>query len=84
MPDAWPDVLRTLAGFLCPFKAMQQAQAQEQAAAAAAAAAEDGDGASIAAAGGAATATAAAAANVGGSPRTGALGSGGFLRSFAR
>lgn len=33
LPDAWPEVLRTLAGFLCPFKAMQQRQQQEVAAA---------------------------------------------------
>jgi hypothetical protein len=39
VPDAWPDVLMTLAGFLCPFKAMQQRQMQEAAAAAASSAA---------------------------------------------
>jgi hypothetical protein len=39
LPDAWPDMLRTLAGFLCPFRAMMQRQQQEAMAAAATAAA---------------------------------------------
>lgn len=38
LPDAWPDMLRTLAGFLCPFRAMMQQRQQEAMAAAAAAA----------------------------------------------
>lgn len=48
LPDAWPDMLRTLAAFLCPFRAMMQQRQQEAMAAAAAAAAA----ASAAAAGG--------------------------------
>lgn len=39
LADVWPDLLRTLAGFLCPFRAMLQRQQQEAMAAAAAAAA---------------------------------------------
>lgn len=35
---AWPDMLRTLAGLLCPFRAAQQRRAEAEAAAAAAAA----------------------------------------------
>ena len=46
LPEAWPDLLRTLAGFLCPFKAMQQRQQQLAAAAAAAATATDATGTS--------------------------------------
>jgi hypothetical protein len=43
---AWPDVLRTLAGLLCPFRAATQRQAEAEAAAAAAlaAGAAGGDG----------------------------------------
>lgn len=59
LPEAWPDVLRTLAAFLCPFKAMQQRQ-QYEAAAAAAASAEAADGAMSAAGTGAAAGSAAA------------------------
>lgn len=43
LPDAWPDMLRTLAGFLCPFRAMMQQRQQEAMAAAAAAAAGSGN-----------------------------------------
>lgn len=35
LPEAWPDLLRTLAAFLCPFKAMQQRQQRDAAATAA-------------------------------------------------
>jgi hypothetical protein len=45
LPDAWPDMLRTLAGFLCPFRAMMQQRQQEAMAAAAVAAAAAGAGA---------------------------------------
>ncbi|KIY99682.1 hypothetical protein MNEG_8276 [Monoraphidium neglectum] len=44
---AWPDVLRALAGLLCPFRAAQQRKADAEAAAAAAAAAGEGGGGSI-------------------------------------
>ncbi|WIA43332.1 hypothetical protein OEZ86_009826 [Tetradesmus obliquus] len=77
VPEAWTDVLLTLAGFLCPFKAMQQRQAQDAAAAAAGApAAADAAAAHAPAAVGAATA-AGAAKLAPGSP-------GGLFRGLAR
>lgn len=50
LPDAWPDMLRILAGFLCPFRAMMQRQQQEAMAAAAAGAAAAAAGSSTEAA----------------------------------
>jgi hypothetical protein len=41
----WPDLLHTLAGFLCPFRALMQQQQQDQLASAAAAAAAGSSGA---------------------------------------
>lgn len=86
LPDAWPDMLRTLAAFLCPFRAMMQ-QRQQEAMAAAAAAAAAASGA--AAAGGGSGADAAslrtpwdAGAAVPSTPQT--AGSLGGARSFNR
>lgn len=76
VPEAWPDVLHTLAAFLCPFKAMQQRLSLDQNAAA-----TTGGAAPSAAAtdeGAAATGAAAAAAKpIPGSPS-------GILRGLAR
>lgn len=76
LPDAWPHMLRTLAGFLCPFRAMMQRQQQEAMAAAAAAAATNQPGGGSAGSGGSTGTGAAAEAAVVRTPRLGGVSGG--------